>query len=391
MHAHKSEICANGQVKRQQNFTCVPPPANVSRAVAKRLRHLRIYNAASNALVSDVEVWKDRAILATLFGGWYASNIAFNLYNKQVLSAFPHPLTMTTLQFGIGSVLAVSMWVSGVVKRPDISFQAVQGLLPLAIVHTLGNVLTNISLGAVSVSFTHTIKAMEPFFSVLLSAIFLGDIPSLPVLLTLFPIVGGVALASMSEASFNWLGFATAMGSNLTFQSRNVLSKKMMLKKEGMDNITMFSIMTVASFFLLLPFSLLMDGWKFTPAYLASAGLLEPNTIIQQACLAGLCFHTYQQVSYMILQRVTPVTHSIGNSVKRVIVIAAAVVFFSTPMSTQNAAGTALALGGVFAYSQVKRWQRKKKEAQMKVMSTESGSNKNNQNVVILDATVYCD
>jgi hypothetical protein len=34
-----------------------------------------------------------------------------------------------------------------------------KGVLPLAVVHTLGNLLTNISLGAVSVSFTHTIKA----------------------------------------------------------------------------------------------------------------------------------------------------------------------------------------------------------------------------------------
>ena len=32
-------------------------------------------------------------------------------------------------------------------------------VLPLAAVHTLGNLLTNVSLGQVAVSFTHTIKA----------------------------------------------------------------------------------------------------------------------------------------------------------------------------------------------------------------------------------------
>ncbi len=32
-------------------------------------------------------------------------------------------------------------------------------MLPLAAVHTLGNLLTNVSLGHVAVSFTHTIKA----------------------------------------------------------------------------------------------------------------------------------------------------------------------------------------------------------------------------------------
>lgn len=69
---------------------------------------------------------------------------------------------------------------------------------------------------------------MEPFFSVALSALFLGERPTLLVMLSLFPIVGGVAMASFSEASFNWAGFLSAMGSNLTFQSRNVLSKKTM-------------------------------------------------------------------------------------------------------------------------------------------------------------------
>ncbi len=71
---------------------------------------------------------------------------------------------------------------------------------------------------------------MEPFFSVLLSSLFLGESPSLAVIASLLPVVGGVALASTSEVTFNWPGFLAAMGSNVTFQSRNVFSKKFMAK-----------------------------------------------------------------------------------------------------------------------------------------------------------------
>lgn len=78
--------------------------------------------------------------------------------------------------------------------------------------------------------FATLLQALEPFFSVLLSAIFLGDSPTVPIVLSLFPIVGGVAMASVTEATFNWGGFLSAMGSNITFQSRNVLSKKFMGK-----------------------------------------------------------------------------------------------------------------------------------------------------------------
>ena len=52
----------------------------------------------------------------------------------------------------------------------------------------------------------------------------------------------------------------------------------------------------------------------------------------------------YLQVSYMILQRVSPVTHSIGNCLKRVIVIVASVIFFQNPMSQQNMLGMPLPL-----------------------------------------------
>jgi solute carrier family 35 protein E1 len=39
-----------------------------------------------------------------------------------------------------------------------------KGISPLAGVHTLGNLLTNVSLGRVAVSFTHTIKVRDSKF-----------------------------------------------------------------------------------------------------------------------------------------------------------------------------------------------------------------------------------
>ncbi|GAY47375.1 hypothetical protein CUMW_104120 [Citrus unshiu] len=203
-------------------------------------------------------------------------------------------------------------------------------ILPLALVHTLGNLFTNMSLGKVAGSFTHTIKATEPFFSVLLSAMFLGEFPTLWVVGSLIPIMGGVALASVTE--------------------------------EALDNITLFSIITVMSFILMIPVTLIMEGVTFTPAYLQSAGL-NLKEVYVRSLIAAICYHAYQQVSYMILQRVSPVTHSVGNCVKRVVVIVSSVMFFRTPVSAINAFGTGIALAGVFLYSRVKRIKPKAKTA----------------------------
>ena len=79
-----------------------------------------------------------------------------------------------------------------------------------------------------------------------------------------------------------------------------------------------------------------------------------PLRTSRRAFGAAFCFHAYQQVSYLILQRVSPVTHSIGNCVKRVVVILASILVFQNPVTRQGAIGTAIALAGVFAYSQAK-------------------------------------
>ncbi|KAK4437241.1 Phosphoenolpyruvate/phosphate translocator 1, chloroplastic [Sesamum alatum] len=305
----------------------------------------------------------DTLVLGTLFGFWYLFNIYFNIYNKQVLKAFHYPVTVSLGQFAVGTVLVILMWTFNLYKRPKISGAQLAAIFPLAVVHTLGNLFTNMSLGKVAVSFTHTIKAMEPFFSVVLSAMFLGEFPTIWVVSSLVPIVGGVALASMTEASFNWAGFWSAMASNLTNQSRNVLSKKFMVKKEeSLDNITLFSIITIMSFILMLPATFFMEGIKFTPSYLQAAGV-NVKQVYTRSLLAALCFHAYQQVSYMILQRVSPVTHSVGNCVKRVVVIVSSVIFFRTPVSPINSIGTGIALAGVFLYSRVKRIKPKPKTA----------------------------
>ncbi|CAJ2665347.1 phosphoenolpyruvate/phosphate translocator 2, chloroplastic-like [Trifolium pratense] len=296
--------------------------------------------------------------LGFMFASWYLLNIYFNIYNKQVLKVYPFPATVTAFQFGFASLVINLIWTLNLHPRPNISRSKLVAILPLAVAHTLGNLLTNISLGKVAVSFTHTIKAMEPFFTVVLSSLLLGEIPTLWVLSSLLPIVGGVALASMTEVSFNWIGFSTAMASNLTNQSRNVLSKKLMANEEdALDNINLYSVITIISFFMLLPFAIFLEGVKFTPSYLQTAASqgLNVRELCIRSVLAAFCFHAYQQVSYGILEKVSPVTHSVGNCVKRVVVIVSSVIFFQTPVSPINALGTAIALVGVFLYSRAKR------------------------------------
>ena len=64
-------------------------------------------------------------------------------------------------------------------------------------------------------------------------------------------------------------------------------------------------------------------------------------------------YHLYNQVSYMSLDEISPLTFSIGNTMKRISVIVSSIIIFHTPVQPVNALGAAIAVLGTFLYSQV--------------------------------------
>ena len=81
-------------------------------------------------------------------------------------------------------------------------------------------------------------------------------------------------MASVTEATFNWGGFLAAMGSNITFQSRNVLSKKFMGKDTKVNHIV----------------TLLLNCHTFLKALQFCC-----NFILHHDCKASPCFVTHCQ------------------------------------------------------------------------------------------------
>lgn len=342
----------------------------------------------------------DTLALGCMFGTWYWANTAFNVYNKQVLKVFPFPVTCTMVQFAVAAVCMASLWITRSRPPPRVNSLLLRATAPLAVLHAAGFLLTNMSLGKVSVAFTHTVKSTEPFFSVALTPSILGEVPTWGILMSLCPIVAGVALASATEVSFNWIGFLSAVGSNLALQSRNVLSKKLMSTsgkgarekatggandaaiaeqsvvplpalgaRDGetaeeveedtfrkLDNINLFSTLTILAFLILLPVAFLWEGNPLFSAAVAPAVTGMTSLVLaRKLVLGGVCRCLDVLASYMILQRVSPVTHSVGNCVKRAVVIAMSIVIFKTKMSVLNVIGTLMALTGVFIYSMVVR------------------------------------
>uniref|UniRef100_A0A453AP79 Sugar phosphate transporter domain-containing protein n=1 Tax=Aegilops tauschii subsp. strangulata TaxID=200361 RepID=A0A453AP79_AEGTS len=226
-------------------------------------------------------------------------NIYFNIYNKPVQRVFPFPYTITTFHFAFGSFFITLMWLLNLHPKPRLSLQQYAKILPLALIHMMAIVFANMSLGKVAVSFTHTIKAGNKEMNMLFLIVLFLQTPSLLVLGSLGSVLGGVVLASMTEISFNWIGFCSARDSN--DQSRNAFCKKILAdKEEKLDDINLFSIMTIISFLCSVPLTLYLEGIKFSPLFLRSTGL-NLQELCLKAAVAATCFHFYQQSSESVV------------------------------------------------------------------------------------------
>ena len=302
--------------------------------------------------------------IGSYIGLWYVLNIGYNIYNKKVLNAFPLPWTMATAQLAAGLLIFVPLWALRLRKAPKLSVENVKNLGSLAALHTAAHTTAVLSLGAGAVSFTHIVKAAEPAFSALFAGLFLGQIFAFPVYATLVPVIGGVAVASMKELSFNWVSFGNAMGSNTASALRGIYAKKSMGKPQGenMTSANLYAVLTCMGLAMLAPLALVLEGGKVGAAWAAAVAAYGSKALLAKHMLfSGLFYYLYNEVAFLALSQVNPVTHAVANTIKRVVVILASVIVFRTTMTPTAIAGSTVAILGTMAYALAKNATQKKK------------------------------
>jgi len=178
--------------------------------------------------------------------------VVYNIINKKVLNVLPAPLIVGSIQFGIGALYCALVWIFKFRPFPKLTAGGTKAVASVGAYHMLGQLSTMISLQAGPVSFSHIVKAVEPFFSAIVSGFYFNSWMKPQVYATLIPVVGGVGYACLKELNFSWLAFGAAMASNLFFALRAVLSKSALQSgKATGTNLTapnMFGLVTVTAF-----------------------------------------------------------------------------------------------------------------------------------------------
>ena len=285
-----------------------------------------------------------------------------NIYNKRALNLLGGAKgglvwTVSMIQLLVGVLWVVPLWILGIRKAPKMTAGNWAEIAPVGVWSAGAHGGSVLGLGAGAVSFAQILKACEPAFSAVNEVIFLREVQAWQVYMTLIPIIGGVGLASAGELSFSWLAVIACMIANQCAALKAVQGKSVMKKAwaKSMGAANQYGVVNIASWLTLLPVALLVEGPKAQESYnrALKKGSKE-NDILFNVFASGFAFYLYNEVSFMALAKVSPVTHSVANTLKRVVIIVVSCIVFNTKMTTEGILGSTIAIMGTLLYSLAK-------------------------------------
>lgn len=300
--------------------------------------------------------------LLTYLTLWYALNAAFNVSNKLVLNQFPYPWFVSWVQLATGLLFVLPMWATGLRTAPVVDKKILLAFLPVALLHSSGHASQVAAMGLGTVFFTHVIKASEPLIGTIVMLVAKGKIAPWYVNLCLLPVVGGVAYAASKpglgiDLSALWcLPSLLALGSTVAFAIAKLLAKELMspqMKKErNLFAANNYALLTCCSATVLAAPSLIAEG----PQAFAALSAMGPAALpfIKELLVCGGFYYAYNEMGFRVLDLLGPVSQAVANSLKRVVILFAAVLFLGETVTERKLVGSCIAIAGVTLYSLAK-------------------------------------
>mmetsp|Transcript_6115 Transcript_6115/g.20228 ORF Transcript_6115/g.20228 Transcript_6115/m.20228 type:complete len:370 (-) Transcript_6115:99-1208(-) len=297
----------------------------------------------------------DFALLGYFFF-WYLGNYYYNITNKLALKGSGgskgFPMTIASLQLGVGVVYALFAWVAPDMRSiPALTMDDIVAMLPVAFCSMMAHCASVFALSAGAVSFGQIVKAAEPAFAAVLSQFVYGKPISQAKWLCLIPVIGGVIIASVKELDFAVSALVAASIANVFAAFKGNENKKLMETPGLKDRLgsvgNQFALTTILSFLMSIPL-VMVTGESFA----GFSELWKTNPVVRLNVIAsGLFFYGYNELATMTIKKTNAITQSVANTAKRVIIIIGVALVLGEDLPFVKLLGSAICIGGVFLYS----------------------------------------
>jgi solute carrier family 35 protein E1 len=298
--------------------------------------------------------------LVALVAAWYAGNTMYNIYNKKATNMIHAHWFVACAQLVVGIVWSLVMWGTGMRKTPNLTAADITACIPIGLFACIAHAGSVLAMGVGAVSFAQIVKACEPAFAAVIGLLLPPmDIKPMLAYAMLIPIVGGVGLACVKEGKgvdINMTAFMWASVANLAAALKGKLGGSVTKslkgdKSKNMDPANVYAVMNIISFLFTVPMVLVNEASILGDEWQKAADAHGAQAVIINIALSGFFFYVYNEFAFAFTSQVGAVTSSVLNTAKRVIIIVVSSIIFTEPMERNTIIGSAIAIGGTFAYS----------------------------------------
>lgn len=287
---------------------------------------------------------------------WYLVSFAGIIINKSILSPGRHDadnvaLTVLALVHMVSTVVFMHLRQgydrSFAIRPIQTVFQSARErkhILLLGLLRFLVIIAGLISLSFVAASFSETVKASSPIFTVLAAWLLTGERTPLPVQMTLVPMILGLVVAVKGELSCTVVGFAAAIVLNFLECVQNVRCSSLIRTKRLFSSSELQYYSTLSALVVLFPFAVVqfIRGDLPLPTQAQTWGMLIG---------AGMVYYLQSALAFSLMSQYSPVTMSVLNTAKRALIICCSSLYFGNIITQTTMFGTAVTLLGSAWYS----------------------------------------
>jgi len=166
--------------------------------------------------------------------------------------------------------------------------------------------------------------------------------------LSLVPTVGGVMLASWTEAEYEVTGFWAALLASVITAAITVVSGILLVVK--LDSINLLHLMAPMAFIMLLPVTILTgEGYRAIFEWYPKSSTLDITVLVISGVIAFLLNIT----TFLVIGATSALSFNIAGNFKVILSIIFSVLIFHTSISFLNGLGITIALAGVAYYNYI--------------------------------------
>ncbi|KAK9475085.1 triose-phosphate transporter family-domain-containing protein [Dipodascopsis tothii] len=281
---------------------------------------------------------------------YFFFNLALTIYNKAVLGHFPFPYVLTGIHALCGTIGCLIFYLKGHFTLTTLSERENITLFFFSLLYTINIAISNVSLNLVTVPFHQIVRAMTPFFTIIIYVIGFRKVYGVMTYVSLIPVVAGVGFATAGDYYFTAIGFFLTLLGAFLAALKTVVTNRVQTGRLKLSPLELLFRMSPLALLQTVIYAYFTGELQGVKTYVATDLTMS---MFLKLLLNGAIAFGLNVVSFTANKKTGALTMTVAANVKQILTIVLAIIFFHLTVTPMNAIGIILTLGGGAWYAKV--------------------------------------